>query len=80
MTYEEAVKVASLISTADGGCSECVCTLLSGLMDEFPSVDWDRAFVEGASRESYWKPEQMVIEARAVATSKSVVQQESNDG
>ena len=37
MTLDEAQKLADIISTADGGCSDCVGDLIKRLNDSFPT-------------------------------------------
>lgn len=40
MTRDEAVKVAGIIKTADGGCSHCYNKLAEALQIHFPEFDW----------------------------------------
>jgi hypothetical protein len=49
VTYEEAVTICSIASTADGGCSYCVTSLMKQVSEAWPGIDWRKAFAEGAS-------------------------------
>jgi hypothetical protein len=46
MTLDEAQKVASIIATADGGCSNWVCALIRECSQVFPKFDWVKLVVE----------------------------------
>jgi hypothetical protein len=41
MTQEEATKVASILLTADGGCSHCANNLFKNIAEIFPEFDWE---------------------------------------
>ena len=40
MTIDEAKKIAEIVSTADGGCIECVDDLCAQLREAFPQFVW----------------------------------------
>ena len=40
MTLEEALKVASVASRCDGGCSVCMETMTDLLNETFPEFEW----------------------------------------
>jgi|HubBroStandDraft_6_1064221.scaffolds.fasta_scaffold702296_1 hypothetical protein len=40
MTKDEAVKVAGILQTADGGCSHCAFKLAETMQENFPEFDW----------------------------------------
>lgn len=46
MTYEDAVKLCSVASYADDGCSHCVTNLMNSIESTWPDVDWVGAFDE----------------------------------
>lgn len=41
MTIDEAKKIAAIVATADGGCSECVKDLCLRLNEAFPEFVWE---------------------------------------
>lgn len=40
MTIQEAIKVARIVASADGGCSTCCAYLVDSLNDLFPEFTW----------------------------------------
>jgi hypothetical protein len=42
MTYDEAVKIAEIVSHADSGCPTCVGDLIEMLNVSFPKFKWER--------------------------------------
>jgi len=40
MTHEDALRVASVIVQADGGCSHCVRQLVAECRKRWPEFDW----------------------------------------
>ncbi len=40
LTNEDAIKVAAIIGSADGGCPPCVAMLVNMAQRDFPEHDW----------------------------------------
>ena len=70
MTFEEACKLASIFSSADGGCSSCVYSQFARAKRIFPEIDWLAAAKtlvedsikapEGTCWSSYISPEELI--------------------
>lgn len=48
VTLEEAIKVAQVCMTVDGGCSDCQENIFDHLSDTFPMFEW-RLLVKGVA-------------------------------
>lgn len=46
MTDEEALKLAGICQTADGGCKHCVPLMLRQCELTFPDIDWKSLFAK----------------------------------
>lgn len=62
MTLEEAKKVATIVGTADGGCSHCVGYLREKLAKTFPQFKWQM----NENSQSLDGEDAVLVEARAV--------------
>lgn len=53
MNNGEAITIAKIASTADGGCVTCVGSMCRRLHDAFPEHDWPHLIYKHGER-SYW--------------------------
>lgn len=55
MTFEDAVKVCSIVQYVDGGCSVCIKGTMEDLVKQFPEVDWSSAYAARVPDSDEWR-------------------------